>query len=125
MKYCYECDKDKDGRMGGHHFFDDQNKYGRFLPTGHKWVDDIPPCNTGPKNIIDEYGINKYIIDEGGHPILQQIQPTQEQINDKKDKEYKQLLTAAMPDIIDKCTSWEEVEAEKQKLKDKVSAKIR
>jgi hypothetical protein len=89
------------------------------LPTGEEqdWTD----TEIDPHEFEDEFGNLRYI-KTGAEPVLKEIIPTQKQKDDLAEKEYKAKLREAMPDIIDKCTSWAEVEAEKAKLRAEVTA---
>jgi hypothetical protein len=106
----------------------DENGYwnGNF----HAWnIARIPaPDNNYVKNdpvtlgmAEDEYGNKRYKINGKSEPVLNEQTPTQKQKDDLAEKEYKAKLKEAMPDIIDKCTSWAEVEAEKAKLRAEVT----
>jgi hypothetical protein len=91
----------------------------KSLPAGEEkeWTD----IEIDPHEFEDDYG-NLCYIKIGAEPVLNEQTPSQKQKDDLAEKEYKAKLKEAMPDIIDKCTSWAEVEAEKAKLRAEVSA---
>jgi hypothetical protein len=80
----------------------------------------IDPATLGMAE--DEYGNRRYKKNGKREPVLNEQTPSQKQKDDLAEKEYKEKLKDAMPDIIDKCTSWAEVEAEKAKLRADVAA---
>jgi hypothetical protein len=75
-------------------------------------------------NYLTKDGLPRWKVENinKGKIIDSPLQETQEEIDIKLEKEYKAKLREAMPDIIDKCTSWAEVEAEKAKLRAEVTA---
>jgi hypothetical protein len=91
----------------------------RIPAPDHNYVK-IDPTTLGM--VEDEYGNRRYKNDGNGSPLLNEQEPTQKQKDKKKEEEYKQKLSTQIVDLIDECSSWEELKTKTEELKQSVIA---